>query len=266
MSTGQQSKFKQVLTYVLMAVYIGGICVGCLVLGGTLSEFGEIYQLQADPDVEGRSPPYDRPFVAGDSLRLVEKERFRLDFWQLEIANGGSVLIAVPNQPIGLRIYYPGYLKAVSGYWRGEKAAVTIWGCLELDLIGQPGNPDFSWGTTLQKGAKAITPYFDMLLPIDEIDLSVPWEQRVMRVSTQFTVEYPQALDIAGFRDSYETIKHDFELVILVPDEVEEYLVVRRDERLRRGLPLLLGGIALGLLVIAASVILPNKAAKKWKL
>jgi hypothetical protein len=120
MSTGQQSKFKQVLTYVLMAVYIGGICVGCLVLGGTLSEFGEIYQLQADPDVEGRSPPYDRPFVAGDSLRLVEKERFRLDFWQLEIANGGSVLIAVPNQPIGLRIYYPGYLKAVSGYWRGD--------------------------------------------------------------------------------------------------------------------------------------------------
>ena len=265
MRTGQESRGKRVLAYVLLATMLIGICVGCSVLAETISRFGQIYQLQADPGVEGRNPPYDRPLVDGDTLRLVEKDRFRLDFWRLEIANGDSVLIAHPGQPIALRIYYPGYVKAVDGRWRGEKASVNVLGGLEMELIGQPGNPDVHWGTTLPGGLESITPYFDVSLPIQKVDLTAPWEQRILQINTQFLVDYPKSLSGPGFTNSWISIKHEFELVVLAPEEMEEYRAIRNKERLGRGVPLLLGGIALGLLLLAAATILPVKIADKWK-
>ncbi len=249
----------------LLTIMGAGPILGLIFLNNAVNKYKDVYQFKANSDAQGRTMLYDGPLLEGNKLFLDEKDKghcfFCWDFKKVYVENGQRVLVAGSDQPLKLRIYFVGYDISIEEYWRGKEASLFIQGGLDTELAGYPGNMNTQWGDSLSDKYKDISPYFDVTLPIQEIDLSIPWQERVLQVNAKIIYLRPVKSNVGIFKNHTNELDHTFELAVLTPDEVEEYLVVRGNER-SRGIPNLLLGISLGLLVIAASIIVPIKIGK----
>jgi hypothetical protein len=271
----QEKRRKQFFAwFVVFLMALGGFLI-FIFLDEAVNNYRNIYQLRADSSIVGRTPPFDRPLLEGNELTLVEKPVFGWDFGDLPISNGESLLIAESAQPIKLRVDYSNYMNSISGYWRGERASIVLEGGLNLLLAGEPGNPNTTWGDSLSNDSKSITPYFDFSLPIDQIDLSTPWKERVIQISTELVIiapggarsdsTLPNVPSVNGFSNYTSHLEHNFELVVLTQEEINQYLEIRSSVR-SHGLPILLLGIGKGLLVFIATIVLTIILTKKLKI
>lgn len=262
-------KRNNVIAWFFIFLIVMGITIGLGLLDINVKEYRDRYQFREDLSSEGRTPPCDRPLLELDDGELLLEEEHSLSWKirELRIFNGESVLIAASEQPIELRIYFLDYVKAVKGYWRGERGELDLMlqGSLEKEFIALPGNKDNTWPDSLPDDFEEIIPYIDAVLPINEVDLTLPLEQRVIHVTSKITIVYPKYLDTSTFRNLTSTLTHEFDLLVLTPGELEEYLQVRSSER-SRTVSSLLGNIGLSLLIIAISLILPIVIARKFKI
>jgi hypothetical protein len=187
-------------------------------------------------------PPYNLPLLQTDSTIKLEKELpgIHIDLGTVitgelfgwarpSIAEGDVVLIPYQDSPVSVRIQFPRGFETLGGNWRGEGARLITTGAVEGTFEGTPGNQDKTWGGTfgVSSNLKKVSPYFDIDLPLDEVNPQDELVQRKISVEVELDIAYPSIAGTSTYEDRSGTLRHHFEMTVLKPDEVSKYQDIR---------------------------------------
>lgn len=148
------------------------------------------------------TPPFNAPLIESKSIALSGsippgfftfdgKTIFQLhSFKNWTIPLNTQALIPYQDSPVDLRFLLPNYIRPLGGLWRGESAEVKTYGALQGVFSGVPGHQDKSWGTSLSTDIRYVTPYFDVTLPLEAINIDDGYEKRIITTGSQVSVTY----------------------------------------------------------------------------
>jgi hypothetical protein len=246
-----QIRFRSAVVSVCVVLFWLGVCVTLGVLVFYYNRFTDVFTMHGEQVRDDLPGPYNLALVRSTDVDLAARRVGVLGmsaFWQFDILPDERAFIAYSPSPVALHVDMPGYVRSLRGLWQGGDVKVSAMGALRETLTGDPGRTRKTWGTTLPKGARRTTPFFEVSMPINRVDMERSIEDRAIEINTSFSVTYP-ASSGPGFRDAYRTIEHRCWLIPLSPSELDEYKAVRRDYRLRQGLLTGLTGLGIALLV-----------------
>ena len=271
----KRTKLKSMLS----SVFVVLILVGAFGALGTLAvyydRFAEVFTVHGRTARADLPEPYNLPLLestnidlAGRELGLIWYEKEALlrlrGFWLYEALPEDRVFIAYSTSPVAFRVDMPGYIKSFGRMWQGESVEVTTTGALEGTFAGDPGHRSRTWGVTVPKGLKQATPSFDVTIPIEQVDMEQPINDRAIEVNTVFKVSYPGSSGSVGFSNRSETLEHHCWLIPLSQSEIDEYKAVRRDYRLSKGLPTCLTGLGVALLIAVVLIVGPILIGRRF--
>jgi hypothetical protein len=241
----------------LVNVCLGLFWVGAVAALGTLvfyyNQFTDVFTMHSEWARTELPGPYNLALLRSTDIDLAGRRVGFLGmstFWQFDVLNEDRVFIAYGDSPVTFRVEMRGYVRSLQGLWQGNSVTMSASGALERALAARPENTRKLWGTTVHKGARKATPWFEVTVPIDQVDMGQPIEERAIEVSTKYRVTYPYSTGSGpGFADHWMTIEHRFWLIPLSPSEIETYKAVRRDYRLKHGALTCLTGLGLAVLI-----------------
>jgi hypothetical protein len=233
--------------------------------------FSDAFTLHSEAARADLPAPYNLPLIESTRIDLSAKKGYGVEFWRCAVLPEEQAFIQHRDSPVELRVAMARYLKSYGGgLWRGESAKVTTSGALEGAFTGDPGQEEKEWGSSIKEDLEDVTPYFDVVLPIDQVDMARAIEDRVVEVEARISVTYPGGAKgssgAIGFKNRKETIRHRFSLVPLSAEEIEAYKAVRRDYRSSKCPLVCLQGLGISLLAGAVLIGAPFLIARKLRI
>lgn len=209
------------------------------------SSINKIYTM-ADPGVQKEiNTPYNKPMLKpGTYVDLIghsKSESIDIGYaitgelypWgRVRISRNDSVLITGSDSLVELRFQLPGAFMSLSGIWRGDNSRLAVFGEKETFIEGIPGNKDKTWGNSILGMSSEVDeadPYFDIIIPINPIEVNSTFDERKMNVHAEMDIYFPAPTGAASYNNISKKLVHEFKILVLTPEEANEYHLIKKE-------------------------------------
>ena len=171
-----------------------------------------------------------------------------------QISPNERVLMPIPKGDyLVLEFVLPNAFDALQGLWRGRDGMLVVDGIQRGKFNLNPGNQEIYWEGDIQNLERKVSPTAELILPIKHLSPTDDYEERTLIVRFSMNVVFPDTIQNGEITNKHKTLKHQFQIVFLTPEEIEQYQQTKKQARvleLRFLFPFYASLFALGMLML----------------